>query len=1792
MSLSLIHQCCPEQVAISTRGGPTIWVPLAAGALLPPLGTAGGTTTSRPRLLYGPSDEPALRRKGLSDRRFASVLAQFAGLVDGCLGLPPAAVLAGDELGSHTLMQMAAVLYAGTGNATRAIQSKGYLLQHVRSWAEGVTKESPNCMTGARELQTVCAAFDMIEAAAEFTPQERAVAERAMGNVARALMTRNTSYNAYDYYLERYRLDNFNSDRIAAVGLFSLTFPTHPNSSAWLKHAAAELRWQLTNNIMADGAWPEGPRYHGDVLRAFIPLAYAMRRNGPFDPFVELPQLGKMAAYFLLLQTPPDKTLGGVALTPGVSDANWEANWEAVLGWAAGGVSGSDPLLAHAMMWGWERAGSPFSVEFSPANLIAGYVLVNTTVSAERGSTQRDSASLASGYVAIRSGGDGGHYCLASVRTKRQSWEHHHPDRGGLSLYAFNTPVAIDPGVGDYGGTSFSDWFGASVSHNMVTIESASDSQTLSATGRVSRTSTRNTVGWGNSMGDATVEVSSFDEHLDYFSANITSASGLASYHRRVFFVAGAGFYVVFDSIVMAEQASPHDLVATPCARGDRAQAFTIQPMSTPGENELQWTREGVRYCLSTCEERGCSAVQVVVCNDHIADQRWRLNNSQLRNVKSGKCMTRHNDSNGVILADCCSKQARNQSWRVVGQQIETQTGGVCLTVPTNDTANEPTKASTPILNWHIMTEHNATNQSTDCHRVTTEARTLRCHCQRNVTLDAMFLSADSAQDVQIQPDPYAIKMFNMPGSTLPQVAYSRIPTWLRLPLHNPSDSVGFVTVLHPRMQSTESLRLTNLNQTLTHMSFELEHGPSHTWTFVLGSVGNAEVELNGTAAVLQRVGGVLQYVAIFDSTFLSAPGLQLNLDTPATVTCARVGVDMFQIRALDDSPPTVMSLMLPWSPDGLAKIVAVWEGRHKYRRVSSANTTAPVAFELRPGQLYTIERYQCKTWASVGLDCPQTEEEAESETATLGKAVGRPRLLFNASDLPRLRNKLHSQNWVHPMLSQYMAAFHVCNGTGTGACDDNMRMSTLAQMSAVLYLTANSSADALSYATVAAEGVLISCRALDATVPYTNANSTNASGFSLQTYRQLQGVIQVFDAVADSGVFNVSAMQYIETVLSMATSRLMERCPPPVLPHCANTFNEWDMIDDEPFRLGNINTDRLVSVATFALAFPDHPKSPLYLDHAENELRYQLNFSVFPGGAWQGGIRYHGAVLRCVVPLAYALRRHGRFDAFQDDNFKALLRYFTLVQTPRDKTANNCALTPAVSDSLWEPSWEATMGWAAAGVAQSDPAFAAELSFYWERACSPLNVENSPGNWLVPFIFVDTQLAPSRPQSTRQSMHLSSGITVFRGADTSAAEEDEAYFLLSADTQRTCWHTHPDRGAISALYYAGVPLMLDAGDPTSYSDASFTSWYKTSKAHSMVTFGHADINGPANVEALVLVPFIDVVVVDISSALPPDGSRYVRTVYYYRTLGVYLVHDSLTVGGTVESSQVIQNATNNLHVLTNGTGCVPIPGPSGSAALLSCHGLLGISLDVAILSPTPGVAQQEFLVDQRRDPFPTTLVVATRNGTSMRTLPPTRFQTWVRVRQPVSSPPQDFVTVLRPYNSSSSTQRHIEYSIEQQGSHSTVTVTTDDVTVNYLLRPRTTAASVLLGTSAVVSLQKQLLVSALLVNATQLRVANLSIQCRHAASLTVERRATDQYHVSTIDGHCGTLSLSLPWSRSADPSAVRVYNQGHSVAIDAEVGPSGECSFTVERQGKYTVEVYHGLVGPTSGVWENLQAK
>ena len=64
------------------------------------------------------------------------------------------------------------------------------------------------------------------------------------------------------------------------------------------------------------------------------------------DPFNEIAEFKRFVGYYRLIQTPPDVTMGGCALTPALSDGNWETVWEVTLGWAAGAYAQTDPSYA------------------------------------------------------------------------------------------------------------------------------------------------------------------------------------------------------------------------------------------------------------------------------------------------------------------------------------------------------------------------------------------------------------------------------------------------------------------------------------------------------------------------------------------------------------------------------------------------------------------------------------------------------------------------------------------------------------------------------------------------------------------------------------------------------------------------------------------------------------------------------------------------------------------------------------------------------------------------------------------------------------------------------------------------------------------------------------------------------------------------------------------------------------------------------------------------------------------------------------------------------------------------------------------------------------------------------------------------------------------------------------------------------------------------------------------------------------------------------------------------------
>ncbi len=334
--------------------------------------SASAQKVVHPRLLFGPEDIAVLRER-INHEPYKKVFREYIAM----LNKPK-------DLNGDVEMQLASQAYIFTGKIEYAKRAKWILMNsRLKDWETRLSKENrkkqPNALGTSRSAQNLCVIYDLIQSAGIFTAAEEEYAEKIMALVAIRLMERGKHFNPYDYYLDRFRVDNWNSDRFAAVGLIAMTFPNNPLSKQWLAHSVKEFNWHMSNALLPDGTWPEGTRYQGAVLRGLIPFAYALNNQEVIDPFKNSGFRG-MFETLTHLQTTRDKTLAGCALTPGVGDSNWENIWEAVLAWGAAGFADFDPEFAGTLMWYWKRAGQPFALEWSGGNVCIGPMLIDTAI--------------------------------------------------------------------------------------------------------------------------------------------------------------------------------------------------------------------------------------------------------------------------------------------------------------------------------------------------------------------------------------------------------------------------------------------------------------------------------------------------------------------------------------------------------------------------------------------------------------------------------------------------------------------------------------------------------------------------------------------------------------------------------------------------------------------------------------------------------------------------------------------------------------------------------------------------------------------------------------------------------------------------------------------------------------------------------------------------------------------------------------------------------------------------------------------------------------------------------------------------------------------------------------------------------------------------------------------------------------------------------------------------------------------------------------------------------------------
>lgn len=342
---------------------------------------------------------------------------------------------------------------------------------------------------------------------------------------------------------ETSRKHNFHTDNITIIGTAALCFPEHPNAKQWLDYALTDLVWQMENSVL-DGAWWEVPRYHGAVLRSLIPFAWALKRNAKFDLFASAGFRG-LLDWLVRCQTPRDRVYGeflkkggvsgtngaesmayapdAVAETPNVGDAELVNYWCANLAMAAPAYRQSDPGFAGRLMWGWERAGSPYAPESNL--LLAPLVLIDPAIRSVPQKLGSENMPRA-GYAVMRSDYDrpDEKYLFFTCGPKRET-SHKHRDQNSFMLFAEGVPLALEAGSGPYRSADQELWHKATISHNTVLFG-----------------------GRDQDMEDGRILKFVSKDAADYLAADASRAARVPQFTRHILFVK-PDYFIIWDFI-------------------------------------------------------------------------------------------------------------------------------------------------------------------------------------------------------------------------------------------------------------------------------------------------------------------------------------------------------------------------------------------------------------------------------------------------------------------------------------------------------------------------------------------------------------------------------------------------------------------------------------------------------------------------------------------------------------------------------------------------------------------------------------------------------------------------------------------------------------------------------------------------------------------------------------------------------------------------------------------------------------------------------------------------------------------------------------------------------------------------------------------------------------------------------------------------------------------------------------------------------------------------------------------
>lgn len=267
------------------------------------------------------------------------------------------------------------------------------------------------------------------------------------------------------YYAASYS-DNHHVKLFAGLTVLSLTVYGEPGSADDYTTARSRLFACLDNMTITGsddspaGGWAEGPSYQEYTAREYLPALTALTHLGLFD-YTDAPEIVNTD---LLL---PRMVMPDGHMPP--FDDN-EAPVNALTGLLASRHHGHTD--SGALLWLWERTGSPVGMAFLPDYLAQFDDAAPVPANPDNLGWNRTEFFPESGFTSFRSSWepDARYLLLLSEHgeARENGQAHEHPDPNAFILHAYGEMLMLDSG---YGGFSAHDATRFAENHNIVLVD-------------------------------------------------------------------------------------------------------------------------------------------------------------------------------------------------------------------------------------------------------------------------------------------------------------------------------------------------------------------------------------------------------------------------------------------------------------------------------------------------------------------------------------------------------------------------------------------------------------------------------------------------------------------------------------------------------------------------------------------------------------------------------------------------------------------------------------------------------------------------------------------------------------------------------------------------------------------------------------------------------------------------------------------------------------------------------------------------------------------------------------------------------------------------------------------------------------------------------------------------------------------------------------------------------------------------------------------------------------------------